>query len=101
MFTDSLICIIKQLLNTPVTIEVIETESSNTLRSMKEVTMNYLQSIKNDEKTRTRKPGVRQQKKMLAMVISKGVMKVMSNHTFKTGTKYLFSQKGGHRLTGV
>ena len=73
--------------------------------SKRAVTINYLQSSKNDEKwSKARKPGVRQEKKMLAMVISKGVELVMSNHTYKVGDNIFIQSEGGPiglELTGA
>ena len=66
---------------------VIPTRESN-----RQVTINYLQSDKNDDKwSKTRKPGVRQQKKILSMVIAKGVEVVMSNHTYRVGDNIFLS----------
>ena len=79
---------------------VIPTRESN-----KKITINYLQSSKNDENwSKARKPGIRQQKKILAMVISKGVELVMSNHTYKVGDDIFLQSEGGPiglELTGA
>lgn len=48
--------------------------------------------------------GIRQQKKILAMVISKGVELVMSNHTYKVGDDIFLQSEGGPiglELTGA
>ena len=67
-------------------------------------TINYLQSKKNDKGwTVARKPGVRQQKKLLALVISAGVRMVMANHTYKVGDTIYHQSAGGaigSELTG-
>ena len=91
--------------------EVIEREGlTNSVpkrkgRPGKERTINFLQSKKNDQKwTVARKPGVRQQKKMLALVISAGVKMVMSNHTYKVGDIFYHQAEGGAiglELTGA
>ena len=91
--------------------EVIEREGlTNSVpkrkgRPGKERTINFLQSKKNDQKwTVARKPGVRQQKKMLALVISAGVKMVMSNHTYKVGDSFYHQAEGGAiglELTGA
>ena len=79
---------------------VIPTRESN-----KKITINYLQSSKNDENwSKARKPGIRQQKKILAMVISKGVELVMSNHTYKVVDDIFLQSEGGPiglELTGA
>ena len=71
----------------------------------RKITINYLRNKKNDDKwTLARKPGVRQKKKMLALVISTGVRMIMSNHTYKVGdTCYLQAEGGpiGFGLTGA
>ena len=51
--------------------------------------------MKNDNKwLQARRPGVRQQKKMLALTVGYGVYTVMSCHTYKVGDE-LFQQMGG------
>ena len=68
-------------------------------------TINFLQDKKNDQKwTVARKPGVRQQNKMLALVISHAVSVIMSNHTSAVGDVYRLQGKGGAiglELTGA
>ena len=69
------------------------------------ITINYLQNKKNNKKWhKARKPGRRQQKKMLALAISIGVQQVLANHTYKVGdTIYLQTQGGpiGLEITGA
>ena len=73
--------------------------------SNRKVTINYLQSKQNDNNwVGGRKPGVNQQKKMLAMAISKGVFMVMSNHTYRVGDNVYKQTEGGPiglELTGA
>jgi hypothetical protein len=68
-------------------------------------TINFLQNKKNDSKwTVARKPGARQKQKMLALVISHGVLKVMSNHTYTVGDDHFLQSRGGAigaELTGA
>ena len=68
-------------------------------------TINYLQDKKNDQKwTVARKPGVRQQKKMLSLAISVGVRMVLANHTYKVGDVNYQQVRGGPiglELTGA
>ena len=62
---------------------------------LRRITIRYLQQKKNNEKWMpARRPGARQQKKMLALAVSLGVYTVMSNHTYKVGDK-LYLQAGG------
>ena len=71
----------------------------------KRITINYLRSKRNDEKWAVaRKPGVRQKRKMLALVISTGVRVVMANHTYKVGDQCYLQAEGGAiglELTGA
>ena len=78
--------------------EVIENEGLTLVipkrkkRRTRNITINYLRSKKNDDKwTVTCKSGVRQKRKMLALVISTGVRMIMSNHTYKVGDQLLFT----------
>ena len=74
-------------------------------RRTRNITVNYLRTKNNDEKwTVSRKPGVRQKRKMIALIISVGVRLVMSNHTYKVGDEYYLQSEGGAiglELTGA
>ena len=51
-------------------------------RRLRKITMNYLHQKKNQGKwLRARRPGVRQQRRMLAQAVSFGVRACISNHT--------------------
>ena len=69
------------------------------------MTINYLKQKNNDDKwTIGRKPGTRQKRKMIAMVVSVGVKIVMSNHTYTVGDNYYLQTNGGPiglELTGA
>ena len=74
-------------------------------RSARKVAIRYLRSGKGDEKwLPARKPGCRQQKKMLALAISKGVLACISSHTYRIGDTVYHQQEGGPiglELTGA
>ena len=58
-------------------------------RRTRNITINYLKQKNNDFKwTIGRKPGTRQKRKMIAMVVSVGVKIVMSNHTYTVEDSY-------------
>ena len=67
--------------------------------------MNYLRQKKNADKwLPARRPGVRQKRKMLALVISYGVHTAISCHTYKVGDSIYHQQAGGSiglELTGA
>ena len=75
------------------------------VRRLRRITIRYLHQKKNSTKwLPARRPGVRQQRRMLALAISFGVKMVMSNHTYKLGDRiYLQAQGGpiGLELTGA
>ena len=87
--------------------EIIQEGLNNVVpkrKSNREITINYLQSKRNNENwTKARKPGKRQQRRMIALAVSIGVHQVLGNHTYLVGdTVYLQTQGGpiGLELTG-
>ena len=72
---------------------------------LRKITINYLKHKKNESKWRpARKPGVRQQKKMLALAISHGVYTTLSSHTYRVGDTMYKQMAGGSiglELTGA
>ena len=83
-------------------VNVIPTRQGLRLRK---ITINYLKHKKNESKWRpARKPGVRQQKKMLALAISHGVYTTLSSHTYRVGDTMYQQMAGGSiglELTGA
>ena len=72
---------------------------------LRKITINYLKHKRNASKWNTaRKPGVRQQKKMLALAVSHGVYTTLSCHTYKVGDTMYQQMAGGSiglELTGA
>ena len=64
-------------------VNVIPTREGVRLRK---ITINYLKHKRNSNKWKhARRPGVRQQKKMLALAIRHGVYTTLSYHTYRLG----------------
>ena len=74
-------------------------------RRLRRITVNYLQQKQNKGKwLNSRKPGVRQQRRMLALAVSFGIKACMSNHTYKVGDVMYLQASGGPiglELTGA
>ena len=65
-------------------------------RRLPKITIRFLQAKKNDQKwLKARRPGIRQQKKMLALAVSYGVYTCLSNHTYKVGDRNFLQVEGG------
>ena len=63
---------------------------------LRKITVNYLRQKKNQNKwLPTRRPGVRQQKRMLALAVSYGVLTAMSHHTYKVADEIYQQMSGG------
>ena len=63
---------------------------------LRKITMNYLHQKKNQGKwLKARRPGVRQQRRMLALAVSYGVRACISNHTYKVGDIMYMQASGG------
>ena len=75
------------------------------VRRNRKITIRYLQQKKNQAKwLKARRPGARQQKRMLALAVSFGVKVVLSNHTYKVGDTVYHQTAGGPiglELTGA
>ena len=75
------------------------------LRRLRKVTVRYLHQKGNNTKwLPARKPGVRQQKRMLALAVCFGVKTVLSNHTYRMGDLTYLQASGGPiglELTGA
>ena len=74
-------------------------------KSNRKITINYLQNKQNNKNWyKSRKPGVVQQKRMLALAITIGVHQVLSSHTYKVGDEIYLQTEGGPiglELTGA
>ena len=72
---------------------------------LRKITINYLQLKKNKNKwLPARSPGVRQTRKMLALVVSYGVYTALSSHTYCLGDQMYLQVSGGPiglQLTGA
>ena len=72
---------------------------------LRRITIRYLQQKKNAGKwLPARKPGIRQQKNLLALAVSFGVQAVLSNHTYMVGDTMYHQSAGGPiglELTGA
>ena len=83
-------------------VNVIPTRQGLRLRK---ITINYLRHKRNASKWNTaRKPGVRQQKRMLALAVSHGVYTTLSCHTYRVGDTMYQQMAGGSiglELTGA
>ena len=75
------------------------------IRRLRKITIRYLHQKRNSTKwLPARRPGVRQQRRMLALAISFGVGMVLSNHTYKLGDQMYHQAQGGPiglELTGA
>ena len=66
------------------------------VRRLRRITVRYLHEKRNSAKwLPARRPGVRQQRKMLALAVSYGVKTVLSNHTYKLGDNIYLQTEGG------
>ena len=72
---------------------------------LRRITVNYLRHKRNEDKwIPARKPGVRQQRKRLALAVSYGVLTTLSCHTYKVGDDLYQQMAGGSiglELTGA
>ena len=72
---------------------------------LRKISANYLRWKKNQNKwLPTRRPGVRQQKRMLALAVSYGVLTAMSHHTYKVAVDIYQQMSDGSiglELTGA